>query len=170
MDGQVRRGSTWQVYARKPCISGTKDDPWKVESKNVKSWKVRSFQVKEALEALSAEAAKYWLNTVGRQRGESLIKEGNGALGNIWRYIWMARWGQMIEGLEFQQKQFGYSSAGSKGWFLEQEPDMIEVMFEEIYLNRLDWKTRSRERRNYCCNTGVKWWRPGLECWHQKVH
>lgn len=62
----------------------------------------------------------------------------------------------MIEGLEFQQKQFGYSSTGSKGWFLEQEPDMIEEMFEETYLNRLDWKTRSRERRNYYSNTGVK--------------
>lgn len=62
----------------------------------------------------------------------------------------------MIERLEFQQKQFGYSLIGSKRWFLEQEPDMIEVMFEETYLNRLDWKTRSRERRNYCSNTGVK--------------
>lgn len=48
-DGQIRKGSRWHVYPRKD--SRTKEGPLKVESKDVKSWEVRLFQVKEAVGA-----------------------------------------------------------------------------------------------------------------------
>lgn len=67
----------------------------------------------------------------------------------------MARCDQIIEGFGFQQKQFRYRSTGSKSWVLEHGPDVIAVTFKEAYLTGLDWGKQSRERRNYCGNTGV---------------
>lgn len=159
--------SPWQVYSRKAsCIRW--DKRWFLErqkGKKVKSWKVRLFKVIEALEAeLQRQQQSIQLSVEAGRRQPNESGEWS-----IRKYLEKYLDGKVrpnYRGVGFQQEQFGYHSNGSKGWFLEQGPDVIVWYLRKFILLNWTGETRSRERRNYCSNIGTKWWRLGLGCWY----
>lgn len=75
-----------------------------------------------------------------RQGGDSLIRAGNGALGNNWRYL-DGKVRPDYRGAGIPTETIWIPFNWQLGSVSEQGPDMIERMAEEIYLTGLGVET-----------------------------